>query len=117
MCSAALRADAGSRLELTMQQRANSLAAQLQCSDEAALASTMAENFAFSDLIIASYEGYFMQGMWPPIRLEDPKILKRAYTDALDLPEKNILALQHATSAYFAKALKGAQARSGAQIR
>ena len=43
-----------------------------------------------------------MQGMWPPIRLEDPKILKRAYTDALDLPEKKILALQHATSAYFA---------------
>ena len=71
MCSAALRADAGSRLELIMQQRA-SLAAQLQCSDEAALANTKAENFAFEDLIIASYEGYFMQGMWPPIRLEDP---------------------------------------------
>ena len=53
MCSAALRADAGSRLELTMQQRANSLAAQLQCSDEAALASTMAENFSFPDVIIA----------------------------------------------------------------
>ena len=51
----------------------------------------------FPDVIIASYEGYFMQGMWPPIRLEDPKILKRAYTDALDLPEKKILALQHAT--------------------
>jgi hypothetical protein len=72
MFSAALRADAGSRLELIIQQRANSLAAQLQCSDEATLASTMAENFSFPDVIIAPYEVDFMQGMWPPIRLEDP---------------------------------------------
>jgi len=41
-------------------------------------------------VIIASHEGYFMQGMWQPIRLEDLKILKRAYTDALDLPKKKV---------------------------
>jgi len=54
--------------------------------------------------------------MWPPIRLEDPKIVKQAYIDALDLPEKKILALQHATLAYFASTLSGAQAQSGVQI-
>ena len=54
MCSAALRADAASRLELMIQQRANSLAAQLYCSEEAALAKTTADYFASPDVIIAS---------------------------------------------------------------
>jgi hypothetical protein len=117
MCSAALRADAASRLELIIQQRANSLAAQLHCSEEAALAKTTADYFASPDVIIASYAGDFKKAMWPPIRLEDPKIVKQAYIDALDLPAKKILALQHATSAYFASTLSGAQAQSGAQIR
>ena len=117
MCSAALHADAGSRRELIMQQRANSLAAQLQCSEEAALAKATADYFASPDVIIASYEGDFNQGTWPPIRLEDPKIVKQAYIDGLDLPEKKLLALQHATSAYYASTLKGARVQSGAQIR
>ena len=37
-----------------------------------------------------------------PKKLTDPKVVKEAYIDALELPGKKILALQFSTSAYFA---------------
>ena len=113
----ALRADASARRDIILQERANSLAEQLKCSEEAAHAAATAAYFASPDVIIAEFTGDNSSGQWPPKKLNDPKVVKQAYIDALELPEKKILALQFSTSAYFATMIRGYPTRSADKIR
>ena len=117
MCVDALRADATGRREIVLQERARSLAAQVSCSQEAAEAATTAAYFASPNVILAEFTGDKSSGQWPPKKLTDPKVVKQAYIDALELPEKKALALQYATSAYYASTLKGSTAKSGAKVK
>lgn len=117
MCADALRADASARRDIILHERANSLAEQLKCSEEAAHAAATAAYFASPDVIIAEFTGDKSSGQWPPKKLTDPKVVKQAIIDALELPEKKILALQFSTSAYFATTIRGYPTRSADKIR
>ena len=90
MCADALRADASARRDIILHERANSLAEQLKCSEEAAHAAATAAYFASPDVIIAEFTGDKSSGQWPPKKLTDPKVAKKAHIDAPELPEKKI---------------------------
>lgn len=98
MCADALRADALARRDIILQERANRLAEQLICSEEAAHAAATAAYFASPDVIIAEFTGDKSSGQWPPKKLTDPKVVKQAYIDALELPEMKIFALHFSTA-------------------
>lgn len=112
--SAALIADTPNRQELLPKERAARIQESTASSEEAALREATANYWGSPEFTVVTHSG---DGCWPPRSLDQPIVMRHVTIDGMEPVEKQKLAMQCATSMYWASTLRGAEQLSGQEVR